>query len=177
MPRAAVLSIHARVEGDRPSSWEDPSLVQLWGPRYQVYVVAERDLRAFSLGRLPDDAKGRAGRRTWPHGCTPISAAEHGLRRGGHGLGINANSLSYGATTGTVLIRWRGATADGWTVPPPESSRSRPGSSSRAATSTSSDLDARAFAVWAGISRRAAVAAFETLRPSLTTTRTPIGDA
>ena len=40
-------------------SWEEPSLVQLWGPRYQVYVVAARDLRAFSLGRLPDDAKGR----------------------------------------------------------------------------------------------------------------------
>ena len=34
-----------------------------------------------------------------------------------------------------------------------------------------------AFAVWAGISRRAAVTAFEALRPSLTAVRTPIGDA
>src|SRR5919204_687444 len=59
MPRAALLSIHARVEGAGPSSWEDPSLVQLWGPRYQVFVVAARDLAVFSLGRLPDDAKGR----------------------------------------------------------------------------------------------------------------------
>jgi hypothetical protein len=27
MPRAALLSIHARVEGTGPSAWEDPSLV------------------------------------------------------------------------------------------------------------------------------------------------------
>ena len=59
MPRAAVLSIHARVEGTVPNRWEDPSLVQLWGPRFQLYVVAREDLAPFSLGRLPDDAKGR----------------------------------------------------------------------------------------------------------------------
>ena len=59
MPRAALLSIHARVERAGPSSWEDTSLVQLWGPRFQVYVIAARDLAVFSLGRLPDDQKGR----------------------------------------------------------------------------------------------------------------------
>src|SRR6188472_4342806 len=59
MPRAALLSIHARVEGAHPSSWEDESLVQLWGPRFQVYVIAARDLAVFSLGRYPDDLKGR----------------------------------------------------------------------------------------------------------------------
>src|SRR6476469_3276998 len=53
MPRAALLSIHARVAGTGPSTWEDPSLVQLWGPRYSVYLVAKRDLSVFSLGRLP----------------------------------------------------------------------------------------------------------------------------
>src|SRR6266576_5982362 len=59
MPRAALLSIHARVEGTHPSTWEDPSLVQLWGPRFNVFVVAARDLAVFSLGTFPDDAKGR----------------------------------------------------------------------------------------------------------------------
>src|SRR5512133_4400770 len=54
MPRAALLSIHARVEGAGPSVWEDPSLVQVWGPRYNVYVVAAPDLAVFTLGRLPD---------------------------------------------------------------------------------------------------------------------------
>src|SRR5262252_8878739 len=59
MPRAALLSIHARVEGAHPSSWEDSSLAQLWGLRYQVYVVAKQDFALFSLGRYPDDHKGR----------------------------------------------------------------------------------------------------------------------
>src|SRR3712207_6802559 len=49
MPRAALLSIHARVEGTRADTWEDPSLVQLWGPRYSAYVVAARDVTVFSL--------------------------------------------------------------------------------------------------------------------------------
>jgi Winged helix DNA-binding domain len=59
MPRAALLSIHARVEEAGPSAWEDPALVQLWGPRFSVFVVAARDLAVFSLGTLPDDARGR----------------------------------------------------------------------------------------------------------------------
>ena len=59
MPRAALLSLHARVEGVDPSAWEHPSLAQLWGPRYQVYVVPKRDFALFSLGRLPDSAKSR----------------------------------------------------------------------------------------------------------------------
>jgi hypothetical protein len=59
MPRAALLSLHARVDGVESSTWEDPSLAQLWGPRYSTYVVAKRDFALFSLGRLPDNAKGR----------------------------------------------------------------------------------------------------------------------
>jgi len=59
VPRAALLSIHARVEGTRPSSWEDRSLVQVWGPRNSVYVVPARDRAIFTLGRLPDAAHRR----------------------------------------------------------------------------------------------------------------------
>src|SRR6187455_56510 len=55
MPRAAVLSIHARVDGTRPSTFEDPSLVQVWGPRFSAFVVAAQDRAVFTLGRLPDD--------------------------------------------------------------------------------------------------------------------------
>ena len=120
MPRAALLSIHARVEGAGPSSWEDPSLVQLWGPRYQVYVIAASDLAVFSLGRFPDDAKGR--RR-----AEDLAARLHAHLAGetmtygeaGHALGVNPNSLRYAATTGTLLIRWAGARQPTvWTVPP-----------------------------------------------------------
>src|SRR3954463_4702223 len=59
MPRAALLSVHARVDNVESSTWEHPSLAQLWGPRYNTYVVAKRDFALFSLGRLPDNAKGR----------------------------------------------------------------------------------------------------------------------
>ncbi|MDP9275314.1 MAG: hypothetical protein M3O99_06955, partial [Chloroflexota bacterium] len=55
MPRAAVLSIHARVEGTKSSTWEDSSLIQIWGPRHHAYVIPARDLAVFSLGRLPDE--------------------------------------------------------------------------------------------------------------------------
>src|SRR5215216_7975375 len=56
MPRAALLSIYARMAGTEPGSWEDPSLVQIWGPRFSTYVVAKRDLAGFTRGRLPDES-------------------------------------------------------------------------------------------------------------------------
>ena len=135
MPRAALLSIHARVEGTGPSTWEDPSLVQLWGPRFSAYVVARRDLAVFSLGRLPDDD---AGRRL----AEDEAARAHaflGSRRMtygevGRGLGEHPYRLRYAAPTGTVLMRWDGARQPTiWTVPPP------PASSSPAGTCASSD--------------------------------------
>ena len=76
MPRAAVLSIHARVHGTGPDTWEDPSLVQLWGPRFSAYVVAARDLAVFSLGRLPTAPRVGAGPRTSRAGCTRSSTAD-----------------------------------------------------------------------------------------------------
>jgi len=54
-PRAAVISLHARVEDVDPSCWEDPSLVQIWGPRAADYVVPRADVDAFTVGRLPRD--------------------------------------------------------------------------------------------------------------------------
>jgi hypothetical protein len=47
--------VHARIERTGHSSWEDPSLVQMWGPRYSTYVAASRYLGVFSLARIPDD--------------------------------------------------------------------------------------------------------------------------
>lgn len=60
MPRAALLSIHARVGGASSTSWDHPSLVQLWGPRFSDYVIAAQDIPVFSLGRLPEDTRRRA---------------------------------------------------------------------------------------------------------------------
>ena len=60
MPRAALVAIHARVDGTVPGTWEDPSLVQVWGPRFSAYVVAREDAAVFTLGRLPDKGPRRA---------------------------------------------------------------------------------------------------------------------
>ena len=60
MPRAALLSIHARVDGTKPGTWEDPSLVQVWGPRFSAYVVADVDRALFTVARMPDAAARRA---------------------------------------------------------------------------------------------------------------------
>ncbi|MEP6642059.1 MAG: crosslink repair DNA glycosylase YcaQ family protein [Gaiellales bacterium] len=180
MPRAALLSIHARVEGAGPSSWEDASLVQLWGPRYQVYVIAARDLAVFSLGRLPDDAKGRGraeglAARLHAH----LDGARMTYGEAGHALGIHPNSLRYAATTGTVLIRWAGARLPTvWTVPPPgEDAPAARLELARRHLHVFGPTTPAAFARWAGISARAGVAAFGSLRPSLTAVRTPLGDA
>jgi hypothetical protein len=180
MPRAAVLSIHARVAGTGPSTWEDPSLVQLWGPRFNVYVVAARDLAVFSLGTLPGDAKGRQRAEDLAARLhTILGGARMTYGQAGHALGVHHNSLRYAAATGTVLIRWDGARQpEIWTVPPPETD---PGDArlelARRYLHIYGPATAEAFGHWAGIGRRHGTAAFEALGNSLAPVQTPVGDA
>ena len=180
MPRAAVLSIHARVHGTGPDTWEDPSLVQLWGPRFSAYVVAARDLAVFSLGRLPGDAEGR---RRAEDLARQLRAFLDGRTMtygpAGRGLGVHPNSLRYAAPTGTVLIRWDGGRQPTvWTVPPPDVD---PGDArlelARRYLHVFGPATSAAFAQWAGIRPAAGRAAFEALAGSLTPVRTPVGDA
>lgn len=180
MPRAALLSIHARVEGTHSTTWEDPALVQLWGPRYSAYVVAARDLALFSLGRLPDDA---AGRRRAEAAAARVHAllgdARSAYGQAGRHLGVNPNSLRYAATTGTVVMRWDGARAPMiWTVPRPEvDPRDARLELARRYLHVFGPTTPEAFARWAGIARRGAIDAFDALGRSLIPVRTPIGDA
>jgi hypothetical protein len=180
MPRAALLSIHARVEGTEQSTWADPSLVQLWGPRYSAYVVAVRDLSVFSLGRLPEDAKGR---RVAEDQAARLHALLGGRKvtygEAGRALGEHPNRLRYAAPTGTVLIRWDGARQPTiWTVPPPglDPNEARL-ELARRYLHVFGPTTPEAFAGWAGIPARGGVAAFDVLRRSLTPVRTPVGDA
>ena len=55
VPRGGVISLHARVEGTRPDSWEDPSLVQIWFRGGADYIVPRADVGVFTLGALPRD--------------------------------------------------------------------------------------------------------------------------
>src|SRR5438034_916548 len=97
----SLLSIHARVEGTEPSTWEDSSLVQIWGPRHHAYVVPARDLAVFSLGRLPDEggalrvAEDLAVRVRGLLGGARMAFGEAGRALGEH----NANRLRYAAPT------------------------------------------------------------------------------
>lgn len=180
MPRAALLSIHARVAGTGPSTWEDPSLVQLWGPRFNVFVVAACDLAVFSLGTLPDEARGR---RRAEDLAARLNAILGGARmtygEAGRALGVPPNSLRYAAATGTVVIRWEGARQPVvWTVPPPQAGpREARLELARRYLHVYGPATPEAFGRWAGIGPRPGVAAFEALRPSLTPVRAPAGDA
>src|SRR5437867_1931755 len=111
MPRAALLSLHARIDGVESSTWEDPALAQLWGPRYHTYLVAKRDFALFSLGRLPDNAKSRLrAERIAERLHAHLDGTRMTDREVGRALGFG-NSVRYAATTGTVAIRWEGARA------------------------------------------------------------------
>jgi hypothetical protein len=179
MPRAALLSIHARVEGTHPSSWEDPSLVQVWGPRFSVYVVPARDHALFTLARLPDDERGRLR-------AEDMARRIHGFLRGrplpdgdvAVGLRVH-NQLRYAAATGTVLIRWEGARAPVvWTVPRPEIDPLEARRElARRYLHVFGPTTSQAFARWAGIGDVEARGTFAALSKALRAVRTPIGDA
>jgi hypothetical protein len=180
MPRAALLSIHARVDGAEPGTWEDSSLVQLWGPRFSAYVVADRDRALFTLGRLPADP---AARREAEHLADRLEAFLDGRRmtygEAGRGLRRHPNSLRHAALTGRVVMRWEGARQPTiWTVPPPALD---PGDArrdlARRYLHVFGPSTAEAFAEWAGIEPRRARATFDALAASLTPVGTPVGDA
>ncbi len=179
MPRAALLSLHARVDGVESSTWEDPSLAQLWGPRYSTYVVPKPDFALFSLGRHPDNAKSRLrAERIAEQLRAHLDGARMSDGEVGRALGVNPNSFRYAATTGTVAIRWEGARAPTvWTVAaaevdPADACRGL----ARRYVHIFGPTTADGFARWAGISRRAAATAFASLEGSLLAVRTPLGD-
>lgn len=179
MPRAALLSLHARVGGVTSSTWEDPSLAQLWGPRYSTYVVPKRDFALFSLGRHPDNDKSRLrAERIAAQLHAQLDGARIADGEVARVLGVNPNSFRYAATTGTVAIRWDGARAPTvWTVAAAEI---EPADAclelARRYLHVFGPTTADGFARWAGISRRAAATAFASLEGSLLAVRTPLGD-
>jgi hypothetical protein len=180
VPRAALLALHARVQDIRPDDWEHPSLAQLWGPRFSVFVVARRDLPVFSLGTLPDDDRGRRQ-------AVGLADRLEGLLDGevrtyssaGHTMGEHPNRLRYAGATGRVLIRWDGARQPTvWTVAAPDvEPLDARRELARRWLHVSGPSGAAAFAGWAGIAPRAGRSLFEALRPELVPVRTPPGEA
>ena len=178
MPRAALLSIHARVERTAPAALDDPALVQVWGPRYSTYVIAAADRAVFTLGRLPEDARGRTGaEETATRLDAFLAGRTMGDREAATALGVHPNWFRYGAPTGRILIRWEGARQPLiWTVhaPPVDPSEARL-ELARRYLHVFGPADEESFATWAEVSSISARSAFETLRAELLPVRTPIG--
>lgn len=180
MPRAALLSIHARVAGTDPGTWEDPPLIQVWGPRYSAYVIAERDLGVFTVGRLPADAKARQRAEDVADRLETVIGRERmDCRDAARLVGLHPNALRYAAPTGRFLIYWDGARQPLiWSVPAP----------------AVDPFDARlelarrylhvfgpgtpdSFASWAGVRPKAASTTFDALGDEVIPVQTPIGEA
>lgn len=181
MPRAALLSLHARVHGVQPDSWEDPALVQVWGPRFSAYVVADGDWAPFTLGRLPEDG---VGRRRAIETADLLEAFLAGRTMtyadAGRGLGHNPNALRYATTTGRVLIRWDGARRPTVRmVPAPEvEPREARLELARRYLHVLGPATAAGFSAWAGIKPPGARSALEALAAAgeLLDVGTPIGE-
>lgn len=180
MPRAALLSLHARVDAIEPNSWGDESLAQVWGPRFSAYVVAAGDHAPFTLGRMP-----RSGnRRAMAEETVARLAAFLGNERmeysaAGKAMGVSPNSLRYATLTGRVMIRWEGSGKPLiWVVAEP----------------TIGEEEARrellrrylhvfgvgtvdGFGSWAGVNRTQASLTFDEIAAELLPVATPLGAA
>ncbi|MEO5824192.1 MAG: crosslink repair DNA glycosylase YcaQ family protein [Vicinamibacteraceae bacterium] len=179
MPRAALLSMHARVEGTVSTTWEAPSLVQVWGPRYSAYVVDARDAPIFTLGRLPDSgATRRVAEALADRLSRSLGDARTTQRAAARALGEPPNRLRYATLTGRIRLRWDGARQPTmWMAPPPGIGPSAARRElARRYLHVFGPGSPEAFAAWAGISTRAGAAIFAERRSSLLAVRTPIGD-
>jgi hypothetical protein len=110
VPRAALLSIHARIADTPRDALDHPSLSQVWGPRFNVFVVTEQDAAVFTLGRMPDGGP-RAERAEEAATRLEELLGDQAMRYGdaGQALGVHPNSLRYATLTGRIRLRWDGA--------------------------------------------------------------------
>jgi DNA glycosylase AlkZ-like len=180
MPRAALHSIHARVQRTGPYAWEDPSLVQVWGPRYQVHVVAAQDLPVFTLGRLPEAGRTRLRAEDLAERLDDLlDGSRMRYDDAGAALGVHGNALRYAALTGRLAIRWEGARRPlVWTVPPPEITAAEATLElARRFLHIFGPAGPKAFAEWAGIGTKTALRAFDDLGAEVIPVLTPAGDA
>lgn len=179
MPRAALLSLHARLEDVVADAWADDALVQVWGPRYSVYVVHESDVAVFTRGRLPAGGAARARADDIASRLTRVLDGERGDVRGaGAALGIHHNAIRYAAPTGTVRIRWDGAgQPDVWSVEAPASDDGQMRHElARRHLHIAGPSTPASYSQWAGLRSALAATVFDDLTDELVPVTTPVGD-
>lgn len=178
VPRSALHALHARVEGIGPQAWEDPALVQVWGPRYTAFVVPAGAHLPFTLGRMPERGRMRERARDLAaRAKAHLDGRRLPVDQVAEGIGTN-NAIRYASLTGTVLIRWGGARQPLiWSLPDPEIS---PAMALRELVCRylhvygPSTVDA--FVRWAGVEGTTAAAAFAAVGGELVAVRTPMGE-
>src|SRR5258706_4981734 len=119
-PRAGVMSLHARVAGTQPDSWEDPSVVQIWFRGGADYIVPRADVGIFTLGCLPRDPQQAAAlerladdiQRAAKGAMTPVGDV---AERIGHRSAADPFHPRASSTTGRVHIRWDASRI--WLIP------------------------------------------------------------
>ncbi len=181
MPRAAVLSLHARLRGVPSDVLDDPALTQVWGPRFSVYVVGADDVAPFTLGRLPTDARGlRRATEMAELAAGVLGERSEPMPMGevGRALGIHPNALRYASPTGTIRIRWDGArqpTVRVVLAPEVEPHHARL-ELARRYLRAMGPTTADAFGRWAGVKAKPAATTFAELAGELAPVTTPIGE-
>jgi hypothetical protein len=119
-PRSGVLSLHARVEGATPDSWEHPELVQIWFRGGADYIVPREDVGIFALGRLPRDpveaaALERLADRIHAAANGRITPVGEVARAIGHPSAGDPLHPRASSRTGRVHIRWDASRI--WLIP------------------------------------------------------------
>jgi hypothetical protein len=171
VPRAALLSLHARISGVRPEDWEDPSLVQIWGPRTAVYVIPAADRAVFSIGRWPRDGDAQRA----------VAVAVEDLRRALAGRprrkqelirdlgGPRAMGSGFRAAIGgAIVVRWDTRDTVVRAVdPPPADPEAARRELCRRHLRAFGPSTPRVFAWWAGVDPRDAAETWRALAPEL----------
>ncbi|MBX9244967.1 winged helix DNA-binding domain-containing protein [Actinotalea ferrariae] len=175
VPRAALLSLHARVEGITPATPYEPPFVQVWGPRYSVHVVAERDRGVFTAARRIADERRRLQAEDVAERLDAFLAGREMLiGEASRSIGEHHHMLRYASTTGRLLIRWDGARQPTVrTVPHPEIDPVEARLElARRYLHALGPGTVEGFGDWAGLRAPSARAAFEGLRDELVPVRT-----
>lgn len=180
MPRAAVLSLHARLGGITPDVLDDPRLEQVWGPKFSAYVVTSGDRAPFTLGRLPR----RGARRERALRVTDdlrqfLDGRTMTYAEAGRAMGVDPNALRYGTLTGTIVIRWEGSgrpTVTSVAAPDVDEEDARH-ELARRFLHVFGPASVDDFGQWAGVNAAEARTTFEGLASEVVPVETPLGDA
>jgi hypothetical protein len=168
-PRAALLALHARVEGVRPGSWEDPALVQVW-LRWSDYVVPAADYAVFTLGTPPREPERAAAIEELACAAHEVLAGrEVGTREVVAALSIGGRGLlGTACAAARYRIRWGARTV---TLLPTERPDVDPEEArlelARRFLGWLGPATADQFAKWAGIPRAEARQTWAVLAPEL----------